>query len=485
MSADAIEVWSVVEGKEPSHGGDAFSSDDPWSGEPVASAHPADRADVERAAAAARGGFERWGAMSWTARGDLLARVAGVVRERADGLADLAVREVGKPVVEARGEVERTARIFEFYAQETRRAKGAIVPADEPGVAVLTRRRPLGPVVLITPWNFPFAIPAWKMAPALACGNAVMWKPASAAVACAQAVTRCVLDAGVPADVLSLIVGGGAVGEALVDQPVAGLSFTGSTSVGHRLRERVAPRGVRVQLELGGKNVAVVLDDVENPAAVAALLARAAFGYAGQKCTATSLVLAEAGVRDQLQEALAGETEGLPWGDPADDAVVGGPVISEEQGRFVREQLADSERAGAEVLARGQVASRRESVVEPTLVSAASGEELVAREEVFGPVLTVLPDRGARSLSELANARDYGLVASIFGRDLDRVRELTNSLEVGVIAINRLSTGLEVQAPFGGWKASGSSDPEQGTEAINFYTRSQTVYWKSEGSEWP
>jgi aldehyde dehydrogenase (NAD+) len=476
-------VASVIGGEPVEHDGGTLVSEDPWRGEPVVRAWPARPADVERAVLGAHRAAASWGSTSWTARGELLARAARVVEERAEALAHLVVREVGKPVVEARAEVDRVRRIFEFYAQEGRRAKGALIPADEPGVAVLTRRRPLGPVAVITPWNFPLAIPAWKIAPALLCGNPVVWKPASAAVGCADALVRCLLDAGIPPDALALLIGGGTVGEALLDQPIAGLSFTGSTSVGHRLRERVAPRGVRVQLELGGKNVAIVLDDADP--SVAASIARAAYGYAGQKCTATSVVVAEGGIRPALEAALAEQTASAPWGDPADERVWGGPVISPQQGEAIRDAVRRAQAEGAQVLAEGP-ADGGPAVVPPTLLAASSGREAVAREEVFGPVLTILPDADEGALASLANATDYGLVASIFGRDIERIRVLANRLDVGIIAINRLSTGLEVQAPFGGWKASGSSDPEQGTEAISFYTRSQTIYWKSvEGAELP
>lgn len=472
---EVANLSSVIGGAESEGGGPEFESADPWSGEPVARAQFTKTEDIARAVEIARGPGREWSQRSWAGRGEVLAQVAREIRAAADELISLVVREVGKPVAEAGMEVERTARVFDFYAQEGRRAKGALIPADEPGVAVLTRRRPVGPVALITPWNFPLAIPAWKMAPALLCGNPVIWKPASQAIACAKSLTDAALRAGLPPASVSLVLGSGEIGRKLLDQPLAAASFTGSTAVGAQLREQLAGRNIPLQLELGGRNAAIVLDDADPSAAEA--IARAAFGYAGQKCTATSVVMTEPGIHERISSALAAAAVNLPWGDPKDSEVWGGPLIDEEANASVSEAVQSSRDAGAQLLGEWTGADR--ATVFPPTVLGVSGDERIAREEVFGPVLGLFPAAPAEQLVDYVNDTPYGLVASIYGKDMDRIRTLLNQLEVGVIAINRPSTGLEVQAPFGGWKDSGGSDPEQGVEAIRFFTKSQTIYWKS------
>ena len=303
----------------------------------------------------------------------------------------------------------------------------------------------------------------------------MVWKPASAAIGCADALARCFLDAGLPPRALSLVLGGGATGELLLDHPYGGVTFTGSTPVGLRIRELATARGARVQLELGGKNMAVVLNDADLDAAQT--IARAAFAYAGQKCTATSVVVAEAGIRPELEAALAEIVSTIPWGDPARSDVWGGPVIDAGQRKAVEGMVTASLEQGAVIVAQAPVEAGPANVA-PTLVRAASQDVVVAREEVFGPVLVVLSELEG-SLADVVNRTPYGLAASVFGRDMDRVRLLLNELQVGTVAINRMSTGLEVQAPSSGWKASGYGDPEQGTEAVRFFTKNQTVYWKS------
>ena len=474
--APPLAVSSLIAGEPVDADGAFVAFFDPWNQTAVAGGAGADDATIALALDAAAATAPRYADLGWIARGRHLARAAQLVRERADELAGLAVREVGKAVTEARAEVERTAVILDFYAGEAWQAKGALIPSAEDGVALLARRRPMGPTVVITPWNFPLAIPAWKIAPALLCGNPVLWKPASPAVGCAHAFARCLLDAGVPGGALALLLGSGAAVAPLLDGPVAAVSFTGSTAVGHAIRERVAPRGVKVQLELGGKNVAIVRDDAD--LSCADQIAHAAYAFAGQKCTATSVVLATPAVRDELAGRLAAATRAAPWGDPSRDDVWGGPVIDARKAAEIRETVADARAAGAEVLAEGPDPGR-DAVVPPTLVAAHSRDVAIARDEVFGPVLTILDAVEPKDLAAVANDTPYGLVASVYGRDADAIRTLANRLEVGMVAINRASTGLEVQAPAGGWKDSGCGDAEQGQDAIRFFTRSQTLFWKS------
>jgi len=471
-SSAVRELTSVVAGEQIRGEGPAVESKSPWSGNTVGVAQGLAPEQLRRAAEGAFSVAQPFADIGWVRRGQMLRSAASRVRERGDELAELAALEVGKPITEARIEVERSAGILDFYAAAGSTAKGELFPSAEAGVAIMTRRRPVGPVLAITPWNFPFAIPTWKLAPALLCGNPVIWKPASAASACARELVACFERAGFPAGILSLVLGPGSSIDPLLDAPLGAISFTGSTAVGHQLRARLAPRGVPVQLELGGKNVAIVLDDA--PPGTAEMIARAAYGFAGQKCTATSLVIATPGIYSQLEEQLAELTENVPWGDPLDEMVWGGPVIDADKAQQITEML-----EGNQVVAQRSCETRA-ALVPPTLIRVRDRSASLASDEVFGPVLTVLAAEGPAQAMEAANDSEYGLVASIFGRDIDAVRGLCNRLEVGLIAVNRASTGLEVQAPAGGWKSSGGGDPEQGDEALRFYTENQTIYWKSQ-----
>lgn len=466
------ELSSVVAGRELAGQGAMIRSTNPWTGEVLAEARALQADQLRDVVAAAHAAEQPLAQMGWAERGAVLQAAALRVRERAVELADLVAIEVGKPLAEARVEVERSAGILDFYAGAALQAKGELIPSAEPGVAIVTRRRPLGTALLITPWNFPLAIPAWKLAPAFVCGNPVIWKPASAALATAHAFLDCFELHELPTGALSLVLGPGSSIDPLLDADLAAMSFTGSSAVGQRLRDRLAARGVRVQLELGGSNTAIVLDGAGPESAD--MIARAAYGFAGQKCTATSVVIATPGSYSELADRLAEATRRAPWGDPLDDCVWGGPVIDEGEAGRIRAQL-----DGHIILAEA-ACEERATVVPPTLVTVEDRSSPLAREEVFGPVLTLIRAEDVDHAVDMANDTEYGLAASVFGRDTDTLQMVSNRIETGLLAINRGSTGLEVQAPSGGWKASGDGDPEQGNEALRFYTRSQTIYWKSQ-----
>ena len=465
------QICSFAGGTELAGESPPVESRSPWSDQVVATLRPLDRAQLDSVIRQARAAEKPLAALGWASRGQLLRAGAVRLRERAKQVAELVAIEVGKPITEARIEVERSAAILDYYAGAALQPKGDLIPSTEPGVAVLTRRRPLGTVLAITPWNFPLAIPAWKIAPALLCGNPVIWKPATAASASARALIDCFHPDDAPAGTLSLVLGPASTVEPLLHARLRAMSFTGSTDVGHTLRDLLTPRGVRVQLELGGKNAAIVLDDAAPEAFEA--IARAAYSFAGQKCTATSVVIATPGIYSEVTQQLAELTQKLPWGDPLDESAWGGPVIDTAKAAELNARL-----EGQQIIAQRSCPAHP-AVVPPTLVGAEDRSQSIAREELFGPVLTILPASNADHAVALANDSEYGLVASVYSRDIDEIRGVCNQLETGLIAINRASTGLEVQAPSGGWKASGGGDPEQGAEAIRFYTESQTIYWKS------
>ncbi|MFG2146290.1 aldehyde dehydrogenase family protein [Streptomyces sp. NPDC048696] len=444
----------------------------------IVSRNPADPADVlleipapgPRAAAdaverarAAQTAWQRGGAAT---RSAALHAVATAIEAAGAELAALAVREVGKPVAEARAEVARTVAIWRYYAQAPYESVGAV---HEPAVGeglLLTRRRPHGVAALITPWNFPFAIPSWKAAPALAVGNAVVLKPAPEATACALRLAE-IVQLALPKGVFTVVPGGPAEGGALIGAADV-VSFTGSTAVGNIVVRAATARGVPVQAEMGGLNAAIVLPDADIERA-AAHIAAAIAGYAGQKCTATSRVIAVGDALGPLREALAEALRALPVGDPADAATVCGPLIGER----ARDQVVAAWQ-GLTALAGGSAVQGPGWYAAPTLVEQVPPAHRLLAEEVFGPVAVLLPARDLADAVRVTNAVPYGLVTSVHTADLDTALGGLDRLDTGMIRINAPSTGVDFHLPFGGAKASSHGPREQGRAALEFYTSGRT-----------
>ncbi|QTZ95781.1 aldehyde dehydrogenase family protein [Streptomyces auratus] len=417
---------------------------------------------VERARAAQPG----WLTGGAAARSAALGAVAAALEAAADELAALAVREVGKPLAEARAEVARTVAIWRYYAQAPYEPSGAVHdPAVGPGL-LLTRRRPHGVAGLVTPWNFPFAIPSWKAAPALAAGNTVVLKPAPEATACARRLASLVEQA-LPAEVFTVLPGGATEGNALVSAADV-VSFTGSTAVGRAVARVTTARGVPVQAEMGGLNAAVVLPDADIGQA-AAHIAAAIAGYAGQKCTATSRVIAVGAALDPLREALSEALRAVTVGDPADPSTVCGPLINER----AREQVSAAW-DGLSVLAGGTVPGLPGWYAAPTLVEKVSPGHRLLCEEVFGPIAALLPADDLAHAVRITNSVPYGLVTSVHSTGLDTVLHGLDQLDTGMIRVNAPSTGVDFHLPFGGAKASSHGPREQGRAALEFYTSSRT-----------
>ncbi|WP_438484454.1 aldehyde dehydrogenase family protein [Streptomyces sp. S186] len=400
------------------------------------------------------------------ARSAALGAIATAIDSAAAELAALAVREVGKPLAEARAEVARTAAIWRYYAQAPYEPVGAVhETAAGPGL-LLTRRRPHGVAGLITPWNFPFAIPSWKAAPALAAGNAVVLKPAPEATACAQRLAE-IVQRALPDGVFTLLPGGATEGRALVSTTDV-VSFTGSTAVGRDVARTATERGVPVQAEMGGLNAAIVLPDADIEGA-AAHLAAAIAGYAGQKCTATSRVIAVGAALAPLREALAAALRAVPVGDPADAATVSGPLISET----ARDRVGDAWR-GLSPVVGGTVPDGPGWYAAPTLVEKVPAGHRLLREEIFGPLAVLLPADDLAHAVHLTNSVPYGLVTSVHTADLDTALGGLDRLDTGMIRINAPSTGVDFHLPFGGTKASSHGPREQGRAALEFYTSTRT-----------
>ncbi|MEV4442331.1 aldehyde dehydrogenase family protein [Streptomyces sp. NPDC049577] len=419
-------------------------------------------AAVERARAAQPG----WLAGGAAARSAALTAIAAAVEAAAGELAGLAVREVGKPVAEARAEVARTVAIWRYYAQAPYEAVGAVhEPAGGPGL-LLTRRRPHGVAGLITPWNFPFAIPSWKAAPALATGNTVVLKPAPEATACARRLAE-IVSGAVPDGVFTVVPGGAGEGAALIAGADV-VSFTGSTAVGSAVAAAATARGIPVQAEMGGLNAAVVLPDADMERA-AAHIASAVAGYAGQKCTATSRVIAVGAALEPLREALAEAVRALPVGDPADPATVCGPLVSAP----ARDRVAGA-RDGLAVLAEARAPEGPGWYAAPALVEKVAPGHRLLTEEVFGPIAALLPADDLADAVRITNSVPYGLVTSVHTADLDVALYGLDRLDTGMIRVNAPSTGVDFHLPFGGTKTSSHGPREQGRAALEFYTSSRT-----------
>ncbi|MEU3498035.1 aldehyde dehydrogenase family protein [Kitasatospora cineracea] len=436
----------------------------------VASVPAAGTAEVAAAIAGAREAQRGWWALGAAGRSLALGRAAAAIEAAAEELVALAVREVGKPVAEARGEVARTAAIWRYYAQAPFAPAGEVhEPAAGPGL-LLTRRRPYGVAGLITPWNFPLAIPTWKAAPALAVGNAVVLKPSSEAVACALRLAEL---AGLPEGVLTVVPGGAEAGTALIDGADV-VSFTGSTGVGRSVVAGASGRGIPVQAEMGGLNAALVLPDADI-AQAAAHLANAIAGYAGQKCTATSRVIAVGDAYEPLAEALAKALGQTPAADPAAPATVCGPVIGGPALERLTGAIDTARAGGATVLAGGARADRAGWFLEPTLLENVPAGHPLLTEEFFGPLAVLLPAADLDAALALANDTRHSLSASVHSRSLDVALAAADRLDAGMIRINAPSSGVDFHLPFGGAKGASYGAREQGRAALDFYTAARTV----------
>jgi acyl-CoA reductase-like NAD-dependent aldehyde dehydrogenase len=424
-------------------------------------------AAVARAVAAGR----EWGATPAPARSRALADAAAALEQQADAMTSLVIREVGKPLSEAAGEVSRAVAILRYYAQLALLPDGDTIPAATPNTLLLARRYPAGVAALLTPWNFPVAIPLWKAAPSLAFGNATILKPAPQATGIAIGI-RDILAPLLPNGVFQVVAGDAGPGQALIRHPdVAVVSFTGSVPVGQQVVAATAARGGRVQAEMGGQNASVVLAGADYEKAAAAI-AYAAFGYAGQKCTATSRVIVEEAAYPEFAEHLLAEIAALGVVNPSDSATVVGPVISERAREFALAAVASS---GGRVLTGGAVLDAPGYYLAPTVVELDKPVGLLATEEVFAPVAVILRAPGPEAAVAIANGVRYGLVTSLFTRDLRQALRLSEQVDSGMVRINAPTSGVDFHAPFGGAKDSSYGLREQGLAARDFYTQTRTV----------
>ena len=440
-------------------------------------------ADFETAAKAAEAALPGWAGMPAPARGNILYKAADILEKKFDQLGAEMTREEGKTLPEAKGEVRRAINIFRYFAGEGSRMDGVMVPSERERVHVFAMRKPIGVVGLVTPWNFPIAIPAWKMAPALICGNTVIIKPASVSPLCAWRLVEALHEAGIPKGVINFIAGsGGELGQAMVTAPqVKAISFTGSNEIGNWIHAEASKRRIRIQLEMGGKNPTIVLADADLKSAVENV-ANAAFFSTGQKCTATSRAIVEDAVYDQFLSALVERTKKLTVGDGMKAGVDIGPCVDEGALNTVLKYIDIGKKESGEPVCGGNRLTGGDYdkgyFVEPTIFADVQPSHRIAQEEIFGPVLAVIRAKDFDDAMRIANDIPYGLSSSIQTSNLSRAMDYIYRAEAGLLTVNLPSAGVEYQLPFGGTKDSSFGPKEQGPAAFDFYSDFKTIYLK-------
>jgi len=436
-------------------------------------------ADVQTAIDAAVAAFPAWRNTPGPERGRVLWRAADIARRRLDEIAQTMTREEGKILKESKGEGLKGISLLEYYAGEGFRMSGKTLPSEARDTFTYTIRRPLGVVGLISPWNFPWAIPVWKSAPALVAGNTVVFKPAELTPATAALLAEIYEEAGMPAGVFNMVVGrGSTVGEAIVNAPeIRAVSFTGSNAVGSALYVKAAKRGAKVTCEMGGKNAVIVLPDADLDKAAAAIH-NGAFGSTGQRCTATSRVIAAPQIKDALVERLVAKARAIKVGNGLNESMDMGPAVDEKQWKTDFRYIEVAKQEGARLLTGGTRPDHLSAgyFVEPTIFDEVVPSGRLFREEVFGPVLAVTTAASLDEAIQFANGVEYGLTASIFTQDINQILRFVEETETGMVHVNEPTVGGEAQLPFGGTKSTGVGEREMAEEGLHFFSELKTVF---------
>ena len=437
-------------------------------------------ADVDAAVAAAQRALPGWRATPWPRRGEIILAAATIMEQRKEQLAQLMTREMGKVLTEARGDVQEAIDMGKFIAGEGRRAFGETVPSELRNKWAMTMRQPLGVIGCITPWNFPIAIPSWKIFPAVLAGNTVVFKPAEDTPLCALRFVEILVEAGLPAGVVNVVFGDHEAGEAVVRHPgTAAIFFTGSADTGRVIAATCGQMLKKVSLELGGKNGIVVLDDADLELAVEGAL-WGAFGTAGQRCTASSRLIVANGVLPQFTEELVARTRALRIGDGLDDAVDVGPVINETQLNRIHGYTEIGVQEGAQLLVGGEVA-RDGDLAEgffytPTVFGGVAPAMRIAQEEIFGPTTAIIPVDSLDDAIAAANSTQFGLSLSVYTNDLRVAFRAIHELEAGIVYVNAPTIGAEIQLPFGGTKNTGNGHREAGGHVLDEFSEWKSIY---------
>lgn len=458
--------------------GETFDTLNPATRGVLAQAAKSGAADVADAVAAAKAAYQKWRLMPAPRRGEILFKVAQVLTERKEELSRLMTQDMGKVLSEARGDVQEAIDMAYYMGGEGRRMLGYTAPVEMPNKFGMALRDSVGVVGLITPWNFPVAVPSWKMLPALVAGNTVVWKPSEDSPAVSAAFVKVFEEAGLPAGVLNLVLGHGEAGAALVEHPdVRVISFTGSTETGLHVYASAARLGKKVALEMGGKNAIIVLDDANLDLAVDAIT-WSAYGTTGQRCTATSRLIVQKGIKPRLIERLVAKANTLKIGDGLDENVQVGPLVNQGALDKVNSYMRVAEAEGVTVLAGGAPASDAGGgfFFKPTLLDNVRQGMRIEQEEIFGPVLSIVEVESLEEAIHVNNSVAYGLSSSIFTENVNAAFRAIRDLTTGIVYINHGTTGAEIQFPFGGTRGTGNGMREAGQTALDSFTEWKSVY---------
>lgn len=454
-----------------------FASINPATQETFAVSVHSDASDIAAAVAAAKGAYDKWRLTPAPRRGEILFRVAEVLKEHKEEISRIATQEMGKILDETRGDVQEAIDMAYYMAGEGRRLLGYTAPVEMPNKFGMALRDSVGVVGLITPWNFPVAVPSWKILPALIAGNTIVWKPGEDTPATAAAFVKVFEEAGLPAGVLNLVQGAGDAGAALVEHPdVRIISFTGSTQTGLGVYTKAASLGKKVTLEMGGKNAIIVMDDANFDLAVEAIT-WSAYGTTGQRCTATSRLIVQSGIKDRLMQALIAKANTIRIGDGLDPHVDMGPLVNQKALDKVTSYMDVARGEGVDIVAGGaKAAIDKGFFFQPTLFSGVKAGMRVEQEEIFGPVLSVVEVADLDEAVRVNNNTRYGLSSSIFTENVNAAFRAIRDLSTGIVYINHGTTGAEIQFPFGGTRGTGNGMREAGQAGLTSFTEWKSVY---------
>ncbi len=458
-----------------SQSGETFPSVNPANEQVIALFQQGNEEDARAAIDAAEQAYVKWSETPAPKRGDILFKIASILRQRKEELSKLETTEMGKILPEARGDVQEAVDIFEYMAGEGRRLFGHTTPSELKNKFAMTVRRPIGVVGLITPWNFPIAIPAWKLSAALICGNSVVFKPSSDTPLCAVELVKILAEAGVPNGVVNMVTGpGGSVGKEIVtNKKIRALSFTGSRETGEWIAKNAGAK--KLGLELGGKNAIIVMDDADMNLAVDGAI-WGAFGTSGQRCTAASRIIVHQKAMQKFESAFVARAKQLVIGPGLAGKTDVGPLVNRAAVEKCERYVDIGRKEGARLLCGGKRLGMKGFFFEPTIFSGAKMDMRIAQEEIFGPVVSVISVKNLEEAIDVCNSIEYGLSSAIYTRNIDNAFRAIEKIEAGITYVNSSTIGSEVHLPFGGVKASGNGTREGGIEGVNEFSELKTIY---------